>query len=109
MSLFTETVTIVARSDEPTGQDDYGNDVYGEVETTSPAWLQQVNGTESTDAREQSVANMLLFLPLGPSLEAVDRIEWAGKRWEVYGEPGRQPGGFIVDGYQVVAIRKVTG
>lgn len=106
-SLFTETVALENR--QVVGRDDYGNDVYEWVETASPAWLQQSNGQESTDAREQSVANMLLFLPLGAEISATSRVRWGGARWEVFGDPGRQPGGFIVAGYQVVAIKKVTG
>lgn len=109
MSLFSETVTLVSRGGV-TGQDEYGNDMYGPVVRTDyPAWLEQRNGTEDTNAREQSVANMWLFLPLDAPLESVDAVEWDGRTWEVDGEPGRQPGGFEVEGYQVAALRRVTG
>lgn len=107
MTLFTETVTLLAR--EVTGVDEYGNDVVSWTSSSSPAWLDQRNGMESTDAREQSVANMWLFLPLEVQVDAVDKVVWDGREWHVDGEPGRQPPGFILEGYQVMALRKVTG
>jgi hypothetical protein len=109
VSLFTETVVLVGRSESPTGRDDYGNDIYGEVRVTSPAWLEQRNGSESTDARESSTANSWLFLPRGVSLAAVDRVEWDGRTWQLDGEPGVQPGGFVAAGYQLVSIKRATG
>lgn len=110
MSLFSESAVLVRRG-QPTGEyDDYGNPIIGEPErVTTPAWFEQRNGQENTDARESSVANSWMYLPLNVSLAAVDRVEWDGRTWEVDGEPGRQPGGFVVDGYQLVSIRRVTG
>lgn len=106
-ALFSETVELLTR--QVSGRDDYGNDTYEWVAETWPAWLEQRNGSEQQGATEQSVANMWLYLPLDAPASAVQRIRYDGRTWEIDGEPGRQPGGFVVEGYQVVALRKVTG
>ena len=107
MNLFTETVILMDR--EVVGTDVYGNDVYDWVQAPSPAWAEQRNGQETIGPGEQSVANMLLYLPPETLVEAVDKVIWRGAEWEVAGEPGWQPPGFTIDAYQVMALRKVTG
>jgi head-tail adaptor len=107
MNLLTETVILMDR--EVVGTDTYGNDVVDWVQATSPAWLEQRNGQETTGAGEQSVANMLLWLPGDLLVEAVDKVVWRGSEWEVAGAPGWQPPGATIDAYQVMALRKVTG
>lgn len=111
MSLFTETVTLLAR--ESVGRDDLGNDTFDWVQADSPAWVETGPGTESLDAsrQEQSTATSTMYLPLGTLLpvEAVGKVVWNGHEWEIAGEVGQQPGGFTIEGYQVVAIKRVTG
>lgn len=107
MSLFTETVTLL--NQQIVGQDSYGNDLTDWVSEESPAWCEQRNSTETLNANEQTTASMLLYLPLTAVLSHPDKVVWGGFEWGVTGEPGRQPGGFIVDGFQVVSITRVKG
>lgn len=106
MSLFTETVDV--GNPTVTGQDDYGNDVIALVWLPSPAWLEQTNSTENRDRQEQTTANMRLFVPLDTVINYTSKVRWGGfDDWSVNGEPGRQPGGFIVEGYQVAMLTRV--
>lgn len=109
MNLFTESVTL-RRQGVVTGRDAYGNDVTGPpVESTSPAWYEPRTSGEATDARQQQVSGYWLYLPLEASLSGVDVVVVDGVDHEVVGDPGRQPGGFVVDGYQLAALERVTG
>lgn len=105
--MFTEQVTI--RTREVTGTDEYGSDVYGWSETTSPAWWEPRTSGEQTDAREQVTSGYWLYLPPGTPLTAASQVVLDGVAYEVDGEPGRQPGGFVVDGYVRAALKRVTG
>ena len=109
MSLFTEVVGL--RSRQKVGTDELNNDTYDWVEEPSPAWLELRQGTENTDARESSTSNQWLYLPLETPVpvEAVSQVRWRGQLWDVSGDPGMQPGGFVVEGYQQLALTKVTG
>ena len=106
-ALFTETVTLMSR--EATGDDGLGNDTYEWVQEDSPAWVEIGQGTENTNQRETSEATSTVYLPLGAEVEAVSMIVWNGREWDVVGDPGVQPGGFVVDGYIRIGIKRVTG
>lgn len=112
MSLFTETAGLKYPG-EPTGEyDDYGNPIIGEPSTVaSPAWWEPRSSGEATNAQQQVTSGYWLYLPEGTDLSAVDAVELplGGLEYEVDGEPGSQPGGFIVDGYVRTAVRRVTG
>ncbi len=111
-TLFTETVVLHVPGG-PTGEyDDLGNEIIApdrDVET--PAWYEQRTSTEALDAREQRVWGFWLYVPLDAPLDdGVDvTLPIDGKRYRVVGEPGRQPGGFIVDGYILAAIERHAG
>lgn len=107
MSLFTETVGLRSRS--KVGTDDLNNDVYDWVETPSPAWVEMGQGTEDTDRRETSEITNTVYLPLEAQVSAVSQVRWNATLWEVVGDPGVQPGGFVVEGYQKLGIKKVSG
>lgn len=107
MSLFTEAVTVLNAT--VTGVDDYGNDVIEWIGVESPCWLEQTNSTENTDSQEQTTANMRLYVPLSTPLTSFSRVEWGGFTWDVNGEPGRQPGGFVVEGFQVAMLTRTEG
>lgn len=109
MSLFTEVVVL--RSRQVVGRDDLNNDTYAWVEEECPAWVEIGQGTEDTNSRETSTATSTAYLPLDTPLpvEAVSEVRWAGELWEVAGEPGLQPGGFTVEGYRRIGIKRVTG
>jgi len=109
MSLFTETA-FLRRRGEVIGQDGRGNDVRGpDVDEASPAWWEPREGTEATSAEEQYVSGYWLYLPLEAPLTGADAVVLHGLEYEVVGEPGRQPGGFTVEGFQKVAVKRVTG
>lgn len=109
--LFTEIAGLRYRAGI-VGEDAYGNDVYGDpiVEPT-PAWWEPRESGESVVAQEQMTSGYWLYLPESTPLTGVDAVELpaGGDVYEVVGEPGRQPGGFIVDGYVKTAVKRVTG
>jgi len=108
--LFTETV-VLKLPGGPTGEyDDLGNEIIAPgTDEVWPAWYEIGSSTESTDAREQQVWGYTLYLPHDAPLDAASAVTIEGVDYEVIGEPGRQPGGFIVDGYVRAAVQKVTG
>lgn len=110
MSLFTQEVTLQMPGG-PTGEyDELGNPRVNPPTTEAwPAWYEIASTTESTDAREQVVWGYTLYLPLEAPLDSASAVTIEGTDYEVIGEPGRQPGGFIVDGYIRAAVQRVTG
>ena len=109
MSLFTHTAYL-KRAGEPGGYDDWGNPIPGEpTRDATPAWWEPRESTEAADASQQVVSGYWLYLPEDTDLTAYDAVELAGVDYEVQGEPGRQPGGFIVEGYVKAAVRRVAG
>ena len=109
MNLFTGTAVLRSRG-VVTGVDGYGNDLYGPgSDEPWPAWWEPRTSGEDTAAREQYVSGYWLYLPLGAPLTAADVVVLAGVEYEVVGDPGAQPGGFVVEGYQLAALERVTG
>lgn len=110
MSLFTETVLLRKRG-EPTGDyDDLGNPIFGpDVDVSAPAWYEPRTSGENVAARDQQVWGYVVYLQLDAAVASADAVVIAGTEYEVVGEPGRQPGGFIVEGYQTVNVEKATG
>jgi hypothetical protein len=109
VSIFTHVVTLRFRG-VVTGQDDYGNDVYGPDRDESwPAWWEPRTSGENTTAQEQVTSGYWLYLQLAAPLTAADAVVIDGREYQVVGEPGRQPGGFAIDGYQKAALERVTG
>lgn len=109
MSLLTETVVLRFRG-EVVGVDEYGNDVFGPPRDTEWAgWVEPRASGEDTNAREQYVYGYWVFLPLEAPVSGADAVVWGGDEFRVVGEPGRQPGGFVVDGFLRVAVERVTG
>lgn len=111
MSLFTETATLRFRG-EVVGEDDYGNDVYGPpIDEQWPAWWEPRSSGEDSTAREQVTSGYWLYLPLDAPIDAADAVvlDDPAAEYAVVGEPGRQPGGFIVEGYTRLALERVSG
>ncbi len=110
MSLFTETV-ILRRRGEPTGEyDDLGRPIIGpDQDEEWPAWYEVGSSSESTDARDRQVWGYVVYLPLDAPLASADAVVIGSVEYQVIGEPGRQPGGFIVEGYVTAAVERVTG
>lgn len=71
-----------------TGQDDYGNDVYGVVSTgTVLGYLEQTEAREITLDRETYISDWLDVLPAGTTVDANDEIVYGGVTYEVIGPP----------------------
>lgn len=109
MSLFTETVTL--RSTDPSGSyDPYGNPLPGvTTETESPAWVEPLSSREANDRQIQQTYGYVVYLPLGADVDGADAIVYNGTEYQAVGEPQRQPGGFVVEGYQRVIVERTTG
>lgn len=109
MSLFTETAYL-KRAGAPTGYDQYGNPIPGDpIRDATPAWWEPRTSGEQTTAQEQVTSGFWIYLPGGTDLTAYDAVEIDGTDYEVKGDPGRQPGGFAVEGYVLAAVERVTG
>jgi hypothetical protein len=90
--------------------DEYGKPVIGPPTTTAVrAWYEPRSSTEDTNARDQVVWGYWVAVDLDVDLDAYDAIVIDGLDYEVDGEAGRQPGGFLVPGFQKVAVARASG
>ena len=111
MSLFTTSVTLVARGLQ-IGRDEHGRPVYGPpTRTQHPAWFEPASQDEDIQQGEQYQSTYRLFVPLDVDVTGADAVELPGLagEFELIGDPGLQPGGFVVEGYQIATVRKVRG
>ena len=110
MNLMTETILLRTKG-APTGEyDDYGNPVTGApVDVASACWYEPRGSSEDTVAKDQQIDGYWVYLPLGAPLNASGLVVIEGAEYQVVGEPGRQPGGFIVPGYVKAAVERVRG
>ncbi|WP_333745852.1 hypothetical protein [Streptomyces sp. IBSBF 2950] len=85
--LRRHTVTVIDRI--KTGEDDYGIDIYEDVERdVSDCNMQPVTSTEQNDDRTQVVTRWRLAGPPAMGLTALSRVRFRGVLYEVDGEPG---------------------
>lgn len=122
MDLMTEPVGLRVRGEPVPGQfDDFGNQVYapGSV-AVEYGWYEPRTSGEDTTAKEQQVDGYWVYLRLAAPLTGADAVVLfgtvdgggqlvGGDDYQVVGEPGRQPGGFLVPGFIKAAVEKVTG
>lgn len=122
MNLMTEPIGLRMRGQPIPGEyDDYGNQVYGPATTDVVyGWYEPRSSGEETAAQDQQVYGYWVNLPLDAPLTSADAVvlfgtvDSAGKLvggdpYEAVGEPGRQPGGFLVPGFIKAAVERVTG
>lgn len=111
MDLMTETVTLRVKGQPIPGEwDDYGNPKIGDPhDDLWPAWYEPRSSGEDTNAKDQQIYGYWVSLPLEAPLTGADAVVIEGVEYQVVGEPGRQPGGFIVPGFQKAAVEKVSG
>lgn len=135
--LFTEQAVLRYAGQSTGAYDDLGNPVLGPpTEATWPAWWEPRTSSESQDQQDQQISGVWLYLPgsaldlaagltfhgtqpdqapgeatvlLAAPLSSADAVVLAGVEYEVDGEPGHQPGGFLVPSYQLAALRRVSG
>jgi len=109
MSLMTEYCTLHLRG-ERTGEDEYGEPIFSPPrDVDSPCWVEPAGTAEDMALANQLTFSYVAYLPLSTQVSAVDALTWDGIRFEVDGEPLKQPGGFIVEGFWRVQLKKVTG
>lgn len=122
MTLMTEPIGLRLRGTQVEGEyDDYGNAVYGpESVSVHYGWYEPRSSGEDVSAGEQQIAGYWVNLPLDAPLGGADAVVLfgtlnadgtlsGGEDYQVVGEPGRQPGGFLVPGFIKAALEKVTG
>lgn len=87
-ALLTQQVTIERRTFAD--EDAYGNTTLETSATyTVRGYLEQTDSTEVTVGRETVVSNWRAVFPAGTSLDAGDRVVYAGQTFEVIGAPAR--------------------
>lgn len=122
MTLMTEPVGLKVKGAAIPGEyNDYGNPVYGPGSTEVVyGWYEPRTSGEDVSAKDQQVDGYWVNLPLDAPLTGADAVVLfgtvdgegqlvGGEDYQVVGEPGRQPGGFIVPGFIKAAVEKVTG
>ena len=120
MDLMTEPVGLRRRGEATGEYDDFGNPVYGPGGTDLVyGWVEPRGSGEDTAAKDQQIFGYWVSLPLGTDLDAADAVVLfgtvdggalvGGDEYQVVGEPGRQPGGFLVPGFIKAAVERVTG
>lgn len=121
MNLMTEPVGLKLKGAPVPGEyDDYGNPVHapGSIELVY-GWYEPRGSGEDTAAKDQQIYGYWVSLPLDAPLTGADAVILfgteadgvlvGGEEYQVVGEPGRQPGGFIVPGFIKAAVERVTG
>ena len=109
MRLMTETVILRTRSTGG-GYDAFGNPIPGaDTDTPSPAWYEPLSSSEVADAANQQRFGYWVYLPLDAPIAGADAVVIDGVEYEAIGHPQKQPGGFIVDGFQRLMVERVTG
>lgn len=122
MNLMTEPIGLKLRGEPVPGQfDDYGNQVYGPgTVAVHYGWYEPRSSGEDTSAKDQQVYGYWVYLPLDSPLSGADAVVLfgavneagglvGGEDYQVVGQPGRQPAGFLVPGFTKAAVEKVSG
>ena len=79
------TVTLVHRV--VTGQDDFGNDVYGSTTEDVFGSVQPATSRENLNFADQLTSRVVVFVPHGTDITYVDGIIVDGVQYEVTGHP----------------------
>jgi hypothetical protein len=79
------TVTIVRRT--VTGQDGFGNDIYGQTTEDVLGSVQPGTSRERLDFTDQLVSGVVVFVPYGTDVEYIDAIIVNGVQYEVNASP----------------------
>lgn len=110
MSLFTEQI-LIEHPGEDTGEADAaGRPIVGDpVQITVEGWYEPRSSSEDVVAKEQQTDGYWVYVLRGTDMTAQSRVFIEGDWYEVDGEPGRTPDGFLLGGYLSVAVRRVQG
>ncbi|MFJ8049306.1 head-tail adaptor protein [Streptomyces luteogriseus] len=106
--LRRHTVTVIDRV--KTGEDDYGADVYEDVERqVADCNMQPVSSTEANDNRTQVITRWRLAGPPGMGLTPTSRVRFRGELYEVDGEPGEHESFASLLDHTEVFLKRVSG
>jgi hypothetical protein len=87
------TVTVIRRT--LTGRDVKGNDVYSEArQDVGNCSVQGGASTEVAIGTEQITSDVVVYMPEGIELDALDVLEIDGLRYEIQGEPSHYQSSF---------------
>jgi hypothetical protein len=111
--LFSQTATFISRG-ALEGEDDMGEPIYSpEVGVDVPAWYEPVESVEDNRAAQQVITGYNLFVPnwVRDEFGAADKVllDFDPTEYEVVGDIGYTPDGFITEGYCLAKIEKVKG
>lgn len=111
--LMTQTATFIRRGSS-VGVDDLGEPIYSpEAGVDVPAWYEPAGSSEDTAAAEQVVTGYTVYVPnwVRSEFAAADRVvlDFDPVEFEVVGEIGFVPDGFIAQGYCVARLERVQG
>ncbi|MCW2898488.1 MAG: hypothetical protein JWO67_753 [Streptosporangiaceae bacterium] len=108
---FTVPVVLVSRT--VTGEDSFGNDVYGPVESTVDGIFAPGGSTEQVQGQDVVTTQPTVYLRTGTSVAAVDALRISGVIYEVDGQPNAWPpnpySGWQPEFSVEVKLRRVTG
>ena len=105
-----QSVTIL---DAPLVAGDYNTETRDWVNATSTVvsgcTIDYISATESKQAQDQTTTRAQLFMPRrAPVVSEWQRVEWAGRTWEVDGVPATPEAAGPLSG-QVVTLLEVAG
>lgn len=117
---YGETLTLVRRTavrdvEGAFVTDDYGNLTYSETETVVSGvavWPESAGlGTvyETTVPTERTQPTYAAALPLSVPVDAVDRVLWLGKAYEIQGDPERYRNPMTGVSLQTIRMHRVEG
>lgn len=105
---FGVTVTLITRA--VTGQDNYGNDIYGETTSTVVGAFAPAGSSELVQGQDTVIDRPTVYLPSGTDVSAVDAVQINGDRYQVVGTPNDWSSPFTGWAAGVeVRLEKVTG
>jgi head-tail adaptor len=87
--LMVHDVTIVTAN---VTESRYGDDLKEWVaarRVETKGWVSQRDATEILGDREAQLSDWIVYLPVGTTISAADRVEWEGTTFEVVGVPNR--------------------
>lgn len=110
MSLFTERV-VVRRPGGPTGErDSYNRPIIGPPTTANVwCWYEPRGSSEDSFGRLQKLDGYMVYMPRETVIDADDQVQINGKWYELDGEPGDVPDGFILEGMLTLEVKRAEG
>ena len=111
--LFTRVASLVRRG-AMSGHDDLGDPIFDPGTSIDvPAWYEHSGSTENTVEGQQVITGYILYLPIYARQEFNEAdaviLDFDPVEFQVVGEVGYIPDGFILDGYCLAKLERVRG